>query len=119
MNIKPIRTEADYRNALNQIEKLMDAGEGTPEGEELDVLTTLVEDYERKMYPMDLPDAVAAINFYMEQNNMSPKDLTPVIGRLNRVYEILNRTRPLTLKMIRKLHEKFGIPADLLIKESI
>lgn len=119
MNIKPIRTEADYHNTLNRIEKLMDAGEGTPEGEELDILVTLVEDYERKMYPMDLPDAVAAINFYMEQNNMSPKDLIPAIGRRNRVYEILNHTRPLTLKMIRNLHQKFGIPADLLIKESI
>lgn len=117
MNIRPIHSEADYRDALNQIETLMDAREGTPEGDKLDVLVTLVEAYERKTYAMDLPDPVAAINFYMEQNNMAPKDLTPVIGRLNRVYEILNRTRPLTLKMIRNLHENFGIPADMLIKE--
>lgn len=118
MNIKPIHSEADYQEALNQIETLMDAKEGTPDGDKLDILVTLVEAYERKAYPVDLPDSVAAINFYMEQNNMMPKDLTPVIGRLNRVYEVLNRTRPLTLKMIRNLHEKFGIPADMLIKKS-
>jgi HTH-type transcriptional regulator/antitoxin HigA len=118
MNIKPIHNENDYREALNQIETLMDAQENTPEGDQLDILVTLVEAYERKAYPMDLPDPVAAIKFYMEQNEMTPKDLEPVIGRINRVYEVLNHTRPLTLKMIRNLHGQFGIPAESLIKES-
>ena len=118
MNIKPIRNEADYRNALNQIEGLMSAQENTPEGDRLDILVTLVEAYERKMCPMDFPDPVEVIKFYMEQNEMTPKDLEPVIGRMNRVYEVLNHTRPLTLKMIRNLHGHFGIPAESLIKES-
>ena len=117
--IKPIRNEDDYRDALRHIEALMDAEENTSEGDQLDVLATLVEAYERKMYPMDLPDPVEAIKFYMEQNAMTPKDLEPVIGRINRVYEVLNHTRPLTLKMIRNLHGRFGIPAESLIKESI
>ena len=116
--IKPIRNEADYRDTLTQIESLMNAQENTPEGDQLEVLATLVEAYERKNYPMDLPDPVDAIKFYMEQNDMTPKDLEPVIGRINRVYEILNHTRPLTLKMIRSLHGRFGIPAESLIKES-
>jgi HTH-type transcriptional regulator/antitoxin HigA len=119
MNIQPIRNENDYRNALNQIETLMNAQEHTPEGDRLDVLVTLVEAYERKAYPMDLPDPVEAIKFYMEQNEMTPKDLEPVIGRINRVYEVLNHTRPLTLKMIRNLHGQFGIPAESLIKASM
>lgn len=119
MNIKPIRNENNYREALNQIEALMGAQENTPEGDQLDILTTLVEAYERKAYPMDLPDPVEAIKFYMEQNEMSPKDLEPVIGRMNRVYEVLNHTRPLTLKMIRNLHGQLGIPAESLIKESV
>jgi HTH-type transcriptional regulator/antitoxin HigA len=118
MNIKPIHNENDYREALNQIETLMSAKENTPEGDQLDILVTLVEAYERKAYPMDLPDPVDAIKFYMEQNEMTPKDLEPVIGRINRVYEVLNHTRPLTLKMIRNLHGQFGIPAESLIKES-
>jgi len=117
MDIKPIRTEADYRSALREIESLMNAGPNTPEGERLDVLATLVEAYERKHYPLDLPDPVAAIEFVMEQRGLSVKDLEPMIGQSNRVYEILNRKRPLTLKMIRKLHTKLGIPAASLIKE--
>ena len=117
--IKPIRNETDYRDALNQIEALMGAKENTPEGDQLDVLATLVEAYERKTCPMDLPDPVEAIKFHMEQNEMTPKDLEPAIGRINRVYEVLNHTRPLTQKMIRKLHGRFGIPAESLIRESI
>jgi HTH-type transcriptional regulator/antitoxin HigA len=117
MNIKPIHNEDDYRAALCQIETLMNAQENTPEGDLLDILVTLVEAYERKAYPMSLPDPVEAIKFYMEQNEMTPKDLEPVIGRMNRVYEVLNHTRPLTLKMIRNLHGQFGIPAESLIKE--
>ncbi|MBU4526616.1 MAG: transcriptional regulator [Desulfomicrobium sp.] len=117
MNIKPIHNEDDYRATLRQIETFMNAQENTPEGDLLDILVILVEAYERKAYPMSLPDPVEAIKFYMEQNEMTPKDLEPVIGRMNRVYEVLNHTRPLTLKMIRNLHGQFGIPAESLIKE--
>jgi len=106
MDIKPIRTKADYRAALKEIETLMNAGPGTPEGERLDVLATLVEAYERKQFPMDLPDPVEAIRFRMEQSGLSPKDLVPMIGQLNRVYEILGRKRPLTLKMVWRLHRE-------------
>ena len=117
MEIKPIRTKTDYRAALKKIEALMSARAGSPEGERLDVMVTLVEAYERKHYPLDLPDPVAAIKFRMEQMALAPKDLVPMIGQINRVYEILNRKRPLTLQMIRRLHQKLGIPAESLIKE--
>jgi len=117
MDIKPIRTKADYRAALKEIESLMNARDGTPEGERLDVLATLVEAYERKHFPMDLPDPVEAIRFRMEQAGLSPKDLVPMIGQLNRVYEVLGRKRPLTLKMIWRLHRELGIPAESLIKQ--
>jgi HTH-type transcriptional regulator/antitoxin HigA len=116
MNIQPIHNEADYHAALRTIETLMSAGAGSPEGDRLDVLVTLVEAYERNHFPMDLPDPIEAIKFMMEQRGLSPKDLEPAIGRLNRVYEVLNRTRPLTLTMIRNLHASFGIPAESLIK---
>lgn len=117
MDIKPIRTKADYRAALKEIGRLMNAGAGTPEGERLDVLATLVEAYERKHFPMDLPDPVEAIRFRMEQSGLSPKDLVPMIGQLNRVYEVLSRKRPLTLKMVWRLHRELGIPAESLIKQ--
>jgi len=116
MNIKPIKTNADYRAALNEIEPLMMAAPNTPEGERLDVLVTLVEAYERKHYPLDLPDPVEAIKFEMAQKGLTVKDLEPMIGKSNRVYEILNRKRTLTLKMIWKLHQQLGIPAESLIK---
>jgi len=118
MNIKPIKTKADYRAALNDIEGLMAARANTPEGERLDVLVTLVEAYERKHYPMELPDPIEAIKFRMESLGLKPKDLQPMIGGLNRVYEVLAYTRPLTLPMIRRLHEGLGIPAECLIKSS-
>lgn len=117
MDIKPIKTDADYRAALKEIESLMEAAADTPEGERLDVLVTLVESYEKKHFPMDLPDPVEAIKFRMEQMGLTPKDLEPMIGRLNRVYEVLNHKRPLTLKMIWKLHRGLGIPAESLIKQ--
>jgi HTH-type transcriptional regulator/antitoxin HigA len=117
MEIKPIRTKTDYRAALKKIEALMSARAGSPEGERLDVMVTLVEAYERKHFPLDLPDPVEAIKFRMEQMALAPKDLVPMIGQINRVYEILNRKRPLTLQMIRRLHQKLGIPAESLIKE--
>lgn len=119
MDIKPIRTKANYRDALKQIEKLMNAKADTAEGEELDVLVTLVEAYERKHYPLDLPDPVEAIKFEMDRRGLTVKDLEPVIGKPNRVYEILSHKRPLTLQMIQRLHSRLGIPAESLIKPSV
>lgn len=116
MNIQPIKSEADYRATLQEIESLMAAEPGTPKGERLDVLVTLVEAYERKHYPLDLPDPVEAIKFAVDQQGLTVKDLEPMIGRSNRVYEVLSRKRPLTLKMIWKLHKGLGIPAESLIK---
>lgn len=116
MDIRPIRTKADYRRTLQEIESLMDAAPNTPEGDRLDVLVVLVEAYERKHYPLDLPDPVEAIKFRMEQRGLSPKDLAPMIGRRNRVYEVLNRKRPLTMKMAWRLHRELGIPAESLIR---
>ena len=101
MEIKPIKTKADHRAALKEIEALMAAESDSPEGERLDVLVTLVEAYEKKHYRFDLPDPVEAIKFRMEQKGMTPKDLVPMIGRINRVYEVLSRKRPLTLAMIQ------------------
>jgi HTH-type transcriptional regulator / antitoxin HigA len=118
MNITPIRTKADHKAALKTIESLMRAKAKTPEGDRLDVLVTLVEAYERAHFPMDLPDAVDAIKFRMDQSGLSPADLQPVIGRLNRVYEVLSGKRPLTLRMIEGLHTKFGIPAESLLKQN-
>ena len=118
MEIKPVKTKAAYRAALKEIESLMTARPNSPEGERLDVMVTLVEAYERKHFPMDLPDPVAAITFVMEQRRLSVKDLEPMLGRPNRVYEVLNRKRPLTLKMIWRLHKGLGIPAESLIRPS-
>jgi HTH-type transcriptional regulator/antitoxin HigA len=119
MDIKPIRTRADYRVALKDVESLMGAKLKTLAGDRLDVLVTLIEAYERTHFPMELPDAVDAIKFRMEQQNLTVKDLEPVIGRRNRVYEVLSRKRPLTLRMIEGLHTKFDIPAESLIKQSV
>jgi HTH-type transcriptional regulator/antitoxin HigA len=118
MNIKPIHDERDYREALRRIEALMEAEAGTAEGDELEVLTALVEAYEREAYPMETPDPVEAIKFHMEQNGLTAKDLQPMLGRRNRVYEVLSYVRPLTLPMIRKLHAELKIPAECLIKEA-
>ena len=116
MEIKLIKTKADYRATLAEIDGLMSARRNTPDGDRLDVLVTLVEAYEAKHFPIDLPDPVEAIKFRMEQAGLSVKDLEPFIGRPNRVYEILNRKRPLTLSMIWKLNQGLGIPAESLIK---
>lgn len=117
MEIKPIRTDSDYRATLREIEALMAAAPATPEGERLEILTTLVEDYERKRFPMELPDPVEAIRFCMDQRGLAPKDLAPMIGHVSRVYEVLNRKRPLTLRMIWNLHQGLGIPAESLIRQ--
>ncbi len=116
MDITPIRTKRDYRRTLKEIEGLMAAKRGTPEGDRLDILVTLVEAWEAKHYPLDLPDPVEAIKYHMEQQGLEPKDLVPYIGSRNRVYEVLNRKRPLTLKMVWRLHTGLGIPAESLIK---
>jgi len=116
MDIAPIKTNRDYRRALKQIEGLMSAKRNSPQGDRLDVLVTLVEAWERKHYPMDLPDPIDAIKYHMDQNGLQPRDLVPYLGSRNRVYEVLNRRRPLTLKMIRQLHQELGIPAESLIK---
>lgn len=116
MDISPIKTRRDYRRALKEIEGVMHARRNTAEGDRLDVLVTLVEAYEHKHFPLDLPDPVEAIKYHMEQSGLQPRDLIPVIGGRNRVHEILNRKRPLTLTMIRRLHERLGIPAESLIK---
>lgn len=118
MEIKPIRTKRDYEAALKEIGRLMDAKRNSPEGDRLDVLVTLVEAYEARHYPLDLPDPVEAIKLAMEQRNLTVKDLVPYIGRPNRVYEILNRKRPLTMAMVWKLHKGLAIPAESLIKQA-
>lgn len=118
MDIRPLKTKADYKAALKEVETLMQAKPNTPAGDRLDVLVTLVEAYEARHYPLELPDPVEAIKFTMEQKGLTVKDLEPMIGRPNRVYEILNRTRPLTLKMIWRLHQGLGIPAESLIRQA-
>ena len=117
-DIRPIRTEADYEAALAQIERLWGAKAGTPDGDRLDVLATLVDAYEGEHYPMDPPDPIAAIEFRMEQQGLTRKDLEPIIGTRTRVAEILNRKRNLSIGMIRRLHEQLGIPAEILIRPS-
>ena len=116
MNIEPIKTDDDYRRTLAEIETLMAAEHDTPEGDRLDVLVTLVEAWEMRHYPLDLPDPVAAILYHMEQSGLAPKDLAPYIGGRSRVYEVLNRKRPLSLRMIRRLHRELGIPAESLLR---
>ena len=116
MDITPIKTKRDHHRALKEIEGLMDARRGTPEGDRLDVLVTLVEAWEAKHYPIGLPDPIAAIKYHMEQKDLQPRDLVPYIGSRNRVYEVLNGKRPLTLRMVWRLHRGLGIPAESLIK---
>ena len=118
MDIRPIKSGTDYSETLKEIESLMMAEENSPEGDRLDVLVTLIEAYERKHYPIDFPDPIEAIKFRMEQQGLTVDDLVPVIGRKNRVYEILARKRPLTLRMIEGLHSSFSIPTESLIKHS-
>lgn len=118
MNIRPIHTDQDYRAALKDVSALFDnePEPGTPEGDYFDIMITLIEAYESKQFPVDLPNPIDAIKFRMEQSGLSAADLVPAIGRTNRVYEVLNGKRALTLPMIWKLHDLFGIPAESLIK---
>jgi HTH-type transcriptional regulator/antitoxin HigA len=117
MDIKPIKSDRDYRRALQEIDRLMDARPHTPEGDRLDVLTTLVEAWEDKHHAIDAPDPVQAIRFAMEQRGVTPRDLEPLIGSRARVAEVLSHKRHLTLPMIRRLHAHLGIPAETLIRE--
>ena len=119
MDIQPIITEANYETALKEIEALWDEKKGTPEGDKLNILITLVEAWEDGHDPIGYPDPIEAIKFHMEQNGLSRKDLEPYIGPKQRVADVLNRKRPLSLKMIRKLSAGFGIPADVLIQEPV
>ena len=119
MQIHPIRNDADYRAALEAVRPGFDRAPepGTEEGDRFDVLITLIQAYETQHFPVDLPDAIEAIKYRMEQAGLSIKDMEPMIGRSNRVYEVLNRKRPLTLAMIRRLHHGLGIPAKVLVAE--
>ena len=118
IELKPIRTEADYDAALEEVERLWGAKSDTPEGDRLDVLATLIDAYEAKHHPMDPPDPVEAIGFRMEQQGLTRKDLEPIIGPRGRVSDILNRKRGLSIGMIRQLHEHLGISAEVLIRPS-
>ena len=117
MNVKPIKTEADYEAALETIAGLMDAKPGTPKGDRLDVLATLVEAYERKIHPIEPPDPIEAIKHTMDARNLTNKDLEAILhSRRERVWEIMHYKRPLSLTMIRRLNREIGIPADVLIQ---
>ena len=117
MNIHPIRTKADYKRALREVSAYFDdePEPGSEEGDRFEILLTLVEAYEAKHFPIDAPDPIEAIRFRMEQGGLTVKDLVPSIGQPNRVYEVHNRKRGLTLEMIRNLHRNLGIPAESLI----
>jgi HTH-type transcriptional regulator / antitoxin HigA len=116
MEIKPIRTKAGYERALREIERVWGAKDRSPEGDRLDVLTTLVEAYEQAHFPIDRPDPIEAVRFRLEQQGLDRKALIGVIGSRTRVYEVMRRQRALSLEMIRRLHKKFAIPAEVLIR---
>lgn len=117
-DVKPIRSEADYEAALAEVERLWGAKTGTPEGDRLDVLGTLIDVYEAEHHPMDPPDPVEAIKFRMEQQGLTRKDLEEIVGSRTRIAEVLNRKRGLSIGMIRRLHESLGISAEVLIRPS-
>ena len=114
--LKPIRSEKDYEHALAEVEELWGAKAGTPKGDRLDILATLIEAYETEHYPMDPPDPIEAIKFRMEQQGLTRKDLEEILGTRTRVSEVLNRKRGLSINMIRALHDKLGISAEILIR---
>jgi HTH-type transcriptional regulator/antitoxin HigA len=117
-DIKPIRTEADHQAALAEVERLWGAKAGTAEGDRLDVLATLIDAYEAEHFPMDPPDPIEAIKFRMDQQGLSRRDLEEIIGTRTRIAEVLNRKRGLSIAMIRRLHERLGISAEVLIRPS-
>jgi HTH-type transcriptional regulator/antitoxin HigA len=116
MEIRPIRTQTDYQEALREIELLFDAAENTPECDRLDILSTLVEAYEKTHFPIELPDPIEAIQYYMDTRGWSRRDLETCLGSRARVSEVLSRKRTLTLEMIRKLNQELRIPAEILIQ---
>jgi HTH-type transcriptional regulator/antitoxin HigA len=116
MNVSPIRNERDYEQVLRRVEKLWDCPEDSPQSDELDVLATLIDAYEREHYPIDLPDPIEAIRFRLEQQGRDTRALIGIIGQRTRVHEVLNGTRSLSLNMIRNLHDELGIPAHVLIQ---
>lgn len=116
MDIKPIKTDRDHRRALRRIEEIWDAPGNSAESDELDVLATLIDAYERERFPIDLPDPVEAIRFRLEQQGHDLRSLIGVIGQRTRVYEVMHHKRPLSLNMIRRLYERFGIPPEVLIQ---
>ncbi|MCP4123898.1 MAG: transcriptional regulator [Bacteroidetes bacterium] len=117
MNLKPIKTEKDYNKALNRLEEIFDAELESKDGDELELLSILIEKYEEENYAIDLPDPIEAIKFRMEQLGINQKELSNIVGYKSRVSEILNRKRKLTLKMIRNLKDKLSIPSDVLIQD--
>ena len=117
MTLKVIKTEKGYQKALKRLEVIFDAKKGSKEGDELELLSLLIDNYEKEKFPIDLPDPIEAIKFRMEQLGYKQKDLAEAIGLKSRVSEILNRKRKLTLDMIRKLHDVLGIPTEVLVKE--
>lgn len=116
MNIKPIKDERDYASALRRVEELWNSPKGSAQGDELDILVTLLEAFEREHFPMDVPDPIEAIQFRLEQQGKDSRALIGLIGGRTRVYEVLQGKRPLSLNMIRTLHQKLGIPAEVLIR---
>ena len=118
MDIKPIHTKADHKAALKLVSRLveLDPARGTPDGDMLEIMATLIAAYEAKHFPVGPADPVEAIKFRMDQQGLVPRDLQPMIGRLNRVYEVLARSRPLTMPMVWRLHKQLGIPAESLIQ---
>jgi len=117
MKIAPIRNEKDYQKALNRLEDVFDAKKGTEKGDELEILSILIDRYENENFPIGMPDPIEAIKFRMEQMGMKQKDLAEVVGFKSRVSEILNRKRKLTLDMIRKLNTTLHIPTEVLIQD--
>lgn len=116
MELKPIRTEADYRNALAELDRLWEAPEGNPESDRLEILAILVEVYEKAHFPIEAPDPVDFIEYIMDSRGLTRKDMEPYIGPRGRVADILNRTRPLTMTMIRRLANGLNLPAEVLIQ---
>ncbi len=116
MNIKPIKTKKDYEEAMLRLEEIFNAKKGTPKGDELEILSLLIEKYEDEKFPIDLPDPIEAIKFRMEQSGLTQTDLANIVGQKSRASEILNRKRKLSLDMIRQLHNKWRIPTEVLVQ---
>jgi HTH-type transcriptional regulator/antitoxin HigA len=116
--VRPIRTKRDYETALKEVERLWGAKAGTPDGDRLDVLATLIDAYETEHHPIDPPDPIEAIKFRMEQQGLTRRDLEEIIGTRTRIAEVLSRKRGLSIAMIRRLHERLGVSAEVLIRPS-